>query len=53
MGRRSGVRDLYIYHHDPNRDDDGLERVLGELNAQRRPGDPAIFLAREGDVLKL
>jgi phosphoribosyl 1,2-cyclic phosphodiesterase len=53
MGRRGGVRDLYIYHHDPNRDDDGLERVLDELNAQKRPGDPAIFLAREGDVLKL
>ena len=51
MARRSGNKRLYVYHHDPNRDDASLEALLAVLEQKRRPGDPEILLAKEGDAI--
>lgn len=53
IARRSGNAKLYIYHHDPNRDDDSLESLLKDLEKKRLPNDPELFLAKEGDVIRL
>jgi phosphoribosyl 1,2-cyclic phosphodiesterase len=49
----SGVKRLALFHHDPQHDDQFLERELADL--QFRYGSPAldIFLAREGQSLEL
>jgi phosphoribosyl 1,2-cyclic phosphodiesterase len=51
MARRSGNKKLYIYHHDPNRDDDSLEALLAVVENLRQPGDPEVLLAKEGDAI--
>lgn len=40
---------LVLFHHDPDRDDDALDRIADEL-ARRRPGS---LVAREGLILEL
>jgi phosphoribosyl 1,2-cyclic phosphodiesterase len=47
------VKRLALFHHDPQHDDQFLERELADL--QFRYGSPSldIFLAREGQSLEL
>ncbi|MBI4617989.1 MAG: MBL fold metallo-hydrolase [Planctomycetes bacterium] len=44
------VRHFVLFHHEPTRDDDGLERVLGEARARAAAAGSSmeISLAREG-----
>jgi ribonuclease BN (tRNA processing enzyme) len=53
VARRAGVRELYLYHHDPNRSDDALEVLLRDLRETRLANDPEIFLSQEGATLHL
>lgn len=50
VAREAGVRRLALFHHDPNRDDAGVERIEAEAEA-RLPG--RVGAAREGEVIAL
>ena len=43
----AGARQLVLFHHDPERDDDALDAIAAELEATR----PGSIVAREGMVL--
>jgi phosphoribosyl 1,2-cyclic phosphodiesterase len=50
----AGVRHLVLFHHDPTRDDDAVERlteVARRLAAASRGGGPAVSAAAEGATL--
>ena len=49
----SGVKRLAITHHDPQHDDQFLERELTELRSRYGSSKLDIFLAREGDSIVL
>jgi phosphoribosyl 1,2-cyclic phosphodiesterase len=52
FARRAGVRRLALFHHDPMRDDDALDRHVEEARA--RAGDAfSVDAAREGQVVEL
>ncbi len=53
--RSVGVRKLALTHHDPTRDDDAIDRIIGELNASATAKASAmeVFGAAEGQVLEL
>lgn len=44
--RRAGVKRLALFHHDPERSDEKLDRLAAEYCGG--DGEPEIFLAREG-----
>lgn len=44
MATEAGVRDLFLFHHDPNRDDDAVEQIEAEANSAFR----GAVAAREG-----
>ena len=50
--RHAKARVLYCTHHEPTRNDDALEAALDQALAAnpRRPGDPEVRLAREGEI---
>jgi phosphoribosyl 1,2-cyclic phosphodiesterase/DNA-binding response OmpR family regulator len=52
VARAAGVRRLALYHHDPLRDDDGLDRVTELARRQVAAGGalPEVFAAAEGQV---
>jgi phosphoribosyl 1,2-cyclic phosphodiesterase len=47
--RRSGARELLLFHHDPDRSDEDLDAIL----EQARKEFPAVRMAREGMTLEL
>jgi hypothetical protein len=47
------VKKLAITHHDPQHDDQFLERELTELRSRYGSSQLEIFLAREGDSIVL
>jgi phosphoribosyl 1,2-cyclic phosphodiesterase len=52
----AGVKNLALFHHDPNAEDDVIERLLltGQQYARTLQDEiPNIFVAREGDVIEL
>src|SRR3954451_9231589 len=52
FARRAGIRRLALFHHDPMRDDDALDRHVEEARA--RAGDAfCVDAAREGQVVEL
>ncbi len=51
--RDSGVRRLALFHHDPDHDDDFLERSLEILQNGCHSGGMEVFLAREGERVDL
>lgn len=55
MAKQAGVKTLFFTHHEPNRDDDALERVFQEAldRNPQQPGDPEYRLAQEGVTFEL
>lgn len=51
--REAGVRRLALFHHDPDHDDDFLERHLETLQKGSHSNGMEIFLAREGERVDL
>ena len=53
--RSVGVRRLALTHHDPTRDDDAIDRIIGALRANAGEGQSPmeIFGAAEGQLLEL
>jgi phosphoribosyl 1,2-cyclic phosphodiesterase len=49
----SDVKRLALFHHDPQHDDEFLERELGKLQFRYRGSELEIFLAREGQCVEL
>jgi phosphoribosyl 1,2-cyclic phosphodiesterase len=49
VARAAGVGKLVLFHHDPDRDDDDLDALLGRARAEF----PSTDLAREGDAIAL
>ena len=47
------MKRLALFHHDPEHDDQFLERQLGELQFRYGSSGLDIFLAREGQCLEL
>jgi len=52
--RQAGAKVLYCTHHEPTRSDDALEAAFKQVLDEhpRRPGDPQVRLAREGDCFE-
>jgi phosphoribosyl 1,2-cyclic phosphodiesterase/CheY-like chemotaxis protein len=53
--RSVGVRSVALTHHDPTRDDDAIDRIVGELHAgvAAKASAMVVFGAAEGQVLEL
>ena len=52
-GRRAGVKQLALFHHDPERSDDQLD-AMGKTYCATDPDDPMhLFFAREGQEIIL
>lgn len=53
--REAGVKKVILTHHDPTRDDDALEKIVGNLRrqAEQTQSPLEIFAAAEGMVLNL
>ena len=49
----AGVKKLALYHHDPQHDDQFLERELDRLKARYRSSPVDISLAREGQCIEI
>jgi ribonuclease BN (tRNA processing enzyme) len=49
LGRRAGAKTTLLFHHDPNRTDDGLDALLPEILAV----DPNARLAVQGETLRI
>jgi ribonuclease BN (tRNA processing enzyme) len=49
---QAGVKHLVPFHHDPARDDDALDRVIGAAVKDVGPGFP-VTAAAEGAVFEL
>lgn len=53
MGRRAGVRQLVLFHHDPSHSDEDLDRLLVEAVKMWGDGPNPPIVAYEGMVLDL
>ncbi|MFA5139027.1 MAG: MBL fold metallo-hydrolase [Elusimicrobiota bacterium] len=53
LGLASGARSLALFHHDPTRDDDAIDRIVAECRriAQERSSGVDVFAAREGQTI--
>ena len=49
LGRKAGARSVMLYHHDPDRTDDDLDRIVASLNGTK----PKVTAAAEGTVIEL
>ena len=52
FARRTDVRRVALFHHDPGHDDAALDAIGGEAQAEWK-GDGDLFLAREGETVSL
>jgi phosphoribosyl 1,2-cyclic phosphodiesterase len=51
LATRAGVKQLFLFHHDPMHDDERISRMLAharEVAAQQSPQHPIVEAAREG-----
>jgi phosphoribosyl 1,2-cyclic phosphodiesterase len=54
VANAAGARRLALFHHDPSRTDDALDRLLAEAQCMPQDGDRCeILAAREGLILEL
>jgi phosphoribosyl 1,2-cyclic phosphodiesterase len=53
MARRADITSLYLLHHDPERSDDELDRILASLRTEYAGRSPDIHMAIEGSVVEL
>jgi phosphoribosyl 1,2-cyclic phosphodiesterase/DNA-binding response OmpR family regulator len=51
--RAAGARRLALYHHDPLRDDDALDRVVASAREQAAGWDLDVFAAAEGRTIEI
>ena len=49
LGRKAGAKAVMLYHHDPDRTDDDLDRIVTSLNGTK----PTVYAAAEGSVIEL
>jgi ribonuclease BN (tRNA processing enzyme) len=49
LARKAGVKRLALYHHAPERDDEGIEKLVQRAKKLH----PGAFAAREGLVIAL
>ena len=49
LGRKAGAKAVMLYHHDPDRTDDDLDRIVTSLNGTK----PRVYAAAEGSVIEL
>ena len=49
LGRKAGAKRVMLYHHDPDRTDDDLDRIVASLNGTK----PSVIAAAEGSVIEL
>jgi ribonuclease BN (tRNA processing enzyme) len=50
---RSGVRQLALFHHDPMRTDDQLDRMSLDIDRYRAENELRVFFAREGTSIEI
>lgn len=55
LAKEAGARRVALHHHDPERDDDALDRIGGEAQSWARAEAPALetIVAREGMTIDL
>jgi phosphoribosyl 1,2-cyclic phosphodiesterase/CheY-like chemotaxis protein len=55
IAQMAGVKSLALTHHDPRRDDDTIDKEVGEVRARLRTEGStlAVFAAAEGQVIEL
>ena len=54
VAAEAGARELALFHHDPQHDDDALDRLLGEARAEGEAGRlDGVVAAREGLTVEL
>jgi phosphoribosyl 1,2-cyclic phosphodiesterase/CheY-like chemotaxis protein len=55
IGRIAGVKAIALTHHDPLRDDDGIDKLIEMLRGSLvgKVGVPRVFAAAEGPILEL
>ncbi len=55
IGRIAGVKAIALTHHDPLRDDDGIDDLVERIRTTLigKAGAPSVFAAAEGPVLEL
>jgi ribonuclease BN (tRNA processing enzyme) len=53
VAHQSGVRKLVLFHHDPGRDDDAVDRILEGARAIAEPCGLEVFAAGEGLTINL
>lgn len=53
LSRKSGVKRLYLTHHDPVSTDDKLDALSAKLTSYRKAPFTELKLAREGEVVRL
>ena len=50
---RAGVKKLALFHHDPDRTDEQLDKLAEKYCKPGKPSDTEVFFAREGMVIDL
>lgn len=50
---QTGAKQIALFHHDPEHDDDFLEGEFGAVMQQHQVQDGRVFLAREGQEIRL
>jgi ribonuclease BN (tRNA processing enzyme) len=53
VAHQTGVGKLVLFHHDPGRDDDAVDRILGAARAIAEPCGLEVFAAAEGLTINL
>lgn len=53
LAQQAGIRQLVLFHHDPDLGDEQLKRAFQSLKHKRRSHAPRLHLAREREVIKL
>ena len=48
LAKEAGVKNLYLYHHDPDSTDDRIDKILLEARKYAGEKGPKVFAAREG-----
>lgn len=49
LGRKAGAKSVMLFHHDPDRTDDDLDKIVASLNGTK----PKVSAAAEGSVIEL
>ncbi|CAN2040065.1 MBL fold metallo-hydrolase [Candidatus Magnetomoraceae bacterium gMMP-15] len=54
LAKASKVKSIYMFHHDPTRTDDDLDKIYLQIKKfKKHDNEPEIFIAREGQEINL